>query len=104
MGHVTQIPKNIAVRDLEVLNHLNALGLAVVEIRISEVSPVKNKWAFEITLPGGTRLICLATHDGRIVMDPRFMRFGVGDAVYLVTDDEAALRPIFTGLEFESPN
>ena len=104
MANVSDLSKNLAIRDLEVLTRLNAVGLTIVEIRISDYSPVKGKWAFEITLPPGTRLICTVSQDNHIIMDARFMRFHVGDAVYLLTDNESALRSVFTGLDYLDSN
>jgi NhaP-type Na+/H+ and K+/H+ antiporter len=91
---ILQSPQ-LTPRDLASLSVLREHGLFLVEVRISKVSAAIGKRLDAVGLPEKTVAICLLRGDETIMnLDPIFLQ--EGDAVYLITDDETAVRSLFT--------
>jgi NhaP-type Na+/H+ and K+/H+ antiporter len=82
-------------RDINNLSTLKDLGLAIVEVKISQVSFAKGQLLNNIQLPENTRIICvLRNHKPIVELDAVFLE--EKDSIYLVTDDEELVRQVFT--------
>jgi len=82
-------------RDINNLSTLKNLGLAIVEVKISQVSFAKGQLLNNIPLPENTRIICvLRNHKPIVELDAVFLE--ERDSIYLVTDDEEIVRQVFT--------
>jgi NhaP-type Na+/H+ and K+/H+ antiporter len=82
-------------RDINNLSTLKDLGLAIVEVKISQVSFAKGQLLNNIQLPENTRIICvLRNHKSIVELDAVFLE--EKDSIYLVTDDEELVRQVFT--------
>ena len=82
-------------RDINNLSTLKNLGLAIVEVKISQVSFAKGQLLNNIQLPENTRIICvLRNHKPIVELDAVFLE--EKDSIYLVTDDEEIVRQVFT--------
>jgi NhaP-type Na+/H+ and K+/H+ antiporter len=82
-------------RDINNLSTLKDLGLAIVEVKISQVSFAKGQLLNNIQLPENTRIICvLRNHKPIVELDAVFLE--EKDSIYLVTDDEEIVRQVFT--------
>lgn len=82
-------------RDLSSLTALKECGLALVEVRISQVSFAKGKLLANISLPDNTRVVCVL-RNARPILDLDAVFLEEKDAVYLITDDESTVRDAFT--------
>ena len=82
-------------RDLASLADLKEHGLALLEIKISLVSPALGKRLEGVGLPYGTHAICVIRNGEPIFnLDALFLE--EADVVYLITDNEASVRNLFT--------
>jgi NhaP-type Na+/H+ and K+/H+ antiporter len=82
-------------RDLASLNVLKQHGLFLVEVKISKVSAALGRRIEGVGLPSKTQAICVIRNGESLLnLDPVFLE--EGDAVYLITDDETAVRSLFT--------
>ena len=86
---------NLAPRDLNSLSLLKQHGLSLVEIRISQVSFAKGQLLANIRLPESTRLVCVL-RGGRAILELEAVFLEEKDSVFLLTDDESAVRAAFT--------
>lgn len=85
----------LSPRDLASLAELKEHGLLLVEVKISRVSAAIGKRLEGVGLPERTQAICVIRAGEAILqLDPVFLQ--EGDSVYLITDDETAVRSLFT--------
>lgn len=82
-------------RDLASLCDLKEHGLSLLEIKISKVSPVLGQQIGAIGVPQGSRAICVI-RDGEPIFNLEALTILEGDMVYLLTDDEATIRSLFS--------
>lgn len=86
---------SLTPRDLASLSELKEHGLFLVEVKISKVSAALGKRIEGVGLPERTHAICVIRGKEAILnLDPVFLQ--EGDSVYLITDDETAVRSLFT--------
>lgn len=84
-------------RDLNSITVLKRHGLSLVEIKISKVSFAKGLLLSNVPLPAHTRLVCVV-RGGRAIVDLEAVFLEEGDLLYLVTENERAVRAAFTVL------
>jgi NhaP-type Na+/H+ and K+/H+ antiporter len=86
---------NLTPRDLNSLSALKETGLSLVEVRISQVSFAKGQLLSNIQLPENTRIMCVM-RQSRPILDLDAVFLEEKDSIYLLTDEEAAVRAAFT--------
>jgi NhaP-type Na+/H+ and K+/H+ antiporter len=86
---------SLTPRDVNNLVALKNVALSLVEVRISQLSLAKGQLLANIPLPENARLVCVLRH-GKPILDLDAVFLEENDAVYLLTDDEAVVREIFT--------
>lgn len=86
---------NLTPRDVNNLAALKNSGLSLVEAKISQVACAKGQLLANISLPENSRLLCVM-RQGRPILDLDVVFLEEQDAVYLLTDDEVAVRETFT--------
>jgi NhaP-type Na+/H+ and K+/H+ antiporter len=82
-------------RDLASLSELKQHGLFLVEVKISKVSATLGQRLEGVGLPERTHPICVI-RKGEVTFDLHPLFLAEGDSVYLITDDETAVRSLFT--------
>lgn len=85
----------VTPRDLSSLNTLKRHGLSLAEIKISQVSAAKGQLLENIGLPENTRALAILRNQ-QIVLTLTSVFIEEGDTVFLLTDDETAVRSAFT--------
>lgn len=87
----------LSPRDLNNVKLLKQCGLSMVEVKISQVSFAKGMLLSNVPLPENTRVVCVIRAERPIVeLEAVFLE--ERDLVYLITDDEKAVRDAFTVL------
>ncbi len=91
----TKKESQLSPRDMAGLFELKKLGLMLVEIRISQVSPAKGQLLASIPLPETTSVLCLIKGDTAYMnLESEFLE--EGDRLYVLTNDETGIRSLFT--------
>ncbi len=94
-SNATKKETPLSPRDMAGLFELKKLGLMLVEIRISQVSPAKGKLLASIPLPEATSVLCLIKGDTAYMnLESEFIE--EGDRLYVLTNDETGIRSLFT--------
>ncbi len=85
----------LSPRDLSTLSRLKYHQLCLVEIKITRFSPMLGKRLESISFPQNTRLICVIRNQCPII-ETRSLFLEEHDIVYLMTNNETAIRELFT--------
>jgi NhaP-type Na+/H+ and K+/H+ antiporter len=91
---ITETPV-LSPRDMTALGNLKDHGLFLVEVKITEYSPTLGRRLEAIGLPENTKPLCVVRH-GRKITELEALFLEEGDVIYLMTDNESAVRNIFT--------
>lgn len=86
---------NLTPRDISSLMALKGAGLDLVEVKISQRSPVKGRLLSSVTIPENANIACVIRNH-RPILDLEAVFLDEGDRVFLLTDDERAVRERFT--------
>lgn len=86
---------SLTPRDLNNVAALKGHGLAMVEVKISQVSFAKGQLLANIALPENTRVICILRR-GKPIVELEAVFLEEKDSIYLITDDENTVRHAFT--------
>jgi NhaP-type Na+/H+ and K+/H+ antiporter len=84
-------------RDINNVTILKHHGLSLVEVKISQVSFAKGLLLANVPLPENTRVTCVI-RAGKPIVELEAVFLEERDLVYLITDDERAVRNAFTVL------
>jgi NhaP-type Na+/H+ and K+/H+ antiporter len=97
MTTILKQSNGLTPRDLNNVTILKRHGLFLVEVKISKVSFAKGLLLDNVPLPENTRVVCV-TRNGRAIVELEAVFLEEGDSLYLVTENEQAVRAAFTVL------
>ncbi|MEB3286934.1 MAG: hypothetical protein VKJ04_05480 [Vampirovibrionales bacterium] len=78
-------------RDIQTLQAWKLLGLELLSLTVSQVSPLRGLLAENAPLPANTRIACIV-REGDVLFSLYRTFIEEGDVLYILTDNERGLR------------